>query len=248
MTPFGKYSLRIVSAVALLLLSGFSALAADEKPGLSLEAIVNLKTASQAVMSPDREAIAYVLSVPRELYVDEDGSAWKQLHVVNTEGESRAYFSGQVSVSKIAWSAGGDDLFFTGKRDVSADFSDIYRVPLHGGEAEVVYKAKSSIKSIFPSPDGKTIAFLAAEPKPKETETLKEKGFKALVYEESDRFVHVWLLDIESGEALLQDLTGSASNFAWSPDGTKYAVALSPTPLIDDEYMSRDIFIVFSLD
>lgn len=248
MTLFCKYTSRFFVLIAISLFTAFPALADDGKPALSLEEIVNLKTASRAVISPDGEAVAYVLQVPRKLYVDKDGAAWTQLHVVNTEGESRPYFSGEVSVSRIAWSADGQSLFFTGKRDVKADFADIYRVPLHGGEAEVVYKANTSIRSIFPSPDGKTIAFLAAKPKPKEEKTLKEKGFKALVYEESKPFVHVWLLDIESGEATVQDLTGSASALAWSPDGEHYAVALAPTPLIDDEYMSRDIFVVSTSD
>ncbi len=238
----------ILFSIFLVLLQPVFSLAADDEPALSLEEIVGLKSASSAVMSPNGDAIAYLLSVPRTLYEDKDGSAWKQLHVVSTEGASRPYFSGEVSVSKVAWSADGNDLFFSGKRDMSKTYSDLYRVPLHGGEAEVVYEAKSTIKAIYPSPDGKRIALLASKAKPREEKTLKEKGFKALVYEESDPLVHVWLLDIASGEAVVQELTGSASALAWAPDGEHYAVALAPTPMIDDEYMSRDIFVVSTED
>jgi dipeptidyl aminopeptidase/acylaminoacyl peptidase len=244
----GRYLLRRFFIFAVLLVFSASTQSADDKPALSLEDIVSLKTASSAVMSPNGEAIAYLLSVPRVLYEDKDGAAWKQLHVVNTEGVSRPYFSGKVNVSKVAWSADGNYLFFTGKRDVSDVYSDIYRIPLHGGEAEMIFEAKSAIKSMYPSPDGKTVAFLAAQPRPSETKTLKEKGFKAVVYEESDPFTHVWMLDIESGEATVQDLAGSASNLAWSPDGKHYAVAMAPTPMIDDEYMESDLFIVSTED
>jgi dipeptidyl aminopeptidase/acylaminoacyl peptidase len=229
--------------IALLLILPLSLSAADEA-GLSLEEIVGLNNVSSAVMSPSGEAVAYLLNVPRELYVDEDGSAWRQLHVVSTQGESRPYFSGDVRVSAVAWSADGNDLFFVGKRDPSAEFSDIFRMPLGGGEAAVAYEAKSAIRSIAPSPDGETLAFLAPEPDPKESKSLAKKGFKANVYEESNPFVHVWLLDLESGEAAKQDIKGSASSLRWAPDGRHYAVALAPTPLIDDEYMSRDIFVV----
>ena len=246
MTTHSKFLLRFCSLTLATLLS--FTVSAAEKPALSLEETVSLKTASGAVMSPNGDAIAYVLSVPRELYVDKDGSAFRQLHVVNLEGESRPYFAGEVSVSKVAWSEDGNHLFFTGKRDLSADFSSLYRMPLHGGEAEVIYEPKSSMKAFYPSPDGKTIAFLAAPPKPEETKTLKEKGFKAVVYEESDPFVKVWLLDIESGEAVAQELEGSASVLSWAPDGEHYAAALAPTPMIDDEYMERDIFIVSTKD
>ena len=50
-------------------------LAADELPALSLEETIGLKSASGAVMSPNGDAIAYLLSVPRTLYEDKDGSA-----------------------------------------------------------------------------------------------------------------------------------------------------------------------------
>jgi dipeptidyl aminopeptidase/acylaminoacyl peptidase len=211
---------------------------------LSLEEIVSLKTVTVAKMSPNGDAIAYLLSVPRKLYEDDDGKAWVELHVVNLEGESRPYFSGQVAVSNLVWSPDGNEIFFVGRRDVSAEQADIFRIRLDGGEAEVIYKGQSAIKSIHPSPDGGSLSFLAPEPKPKEDKTLAEKGFKAQVYEESAQNTKVWLLDLESGEAVSQEIAGSVSDFQWSPDGRRYAVALAPTPLIDDEYMARDIFIV----
>ena len=239
---------HLLSLFLFYLFTATPAFAADDKPALSLEETVNLKAASSALMSPNGEAIAYLLSVPRTLYEDKDGSSYRQLHVVTTEGVSRPYFSGKVSVSHVAWSPDGNSLLFTAKRDPAADFADIYRMPLNGGEAEVIYKAKTSIKSIHPSPDGKTIAFRASEPKPKETKQLKEKGFKAIVYEESDPLVHVWLLDVESGEAVAQDLAGSVSNVVWAPGGDSYAVAMAPTPMIDEEYMMSDIFVVSASD
>ena len=246
MKAIARRLLRQHLVLLTALVASTSALADD--PGLSLEETVGLKTASNALMSPNGDAVAYILSVPRQPYVDADGSAWRQLHVVNTEGASRPYFSGEVSVTQAAWSPDGNHLFFVGKRDAGAEFADIYRMPLNGGEAEVVYEAQSAIRSIHPAPDGKTLAFLAREPEPASDKTLAEKGFKAKVYEESVKPVHVWLLDLESGEAVKQELSGSASALEWAPGGEYYAVALAPTPLIDDEYMSRDIFVVRARD
>ena len=71
---------------------------------LSLEEIVTLKKVKSVHMSPNGDAIAYLLTVPRTLYEDDDGDAWVQLHVVDLKGSSRAYFSGQVKVSSVAWS------------------------------------------------------------------------------------------------------------------------------------------------
>jgi len=236
---------RLSGVLALLLVFFFSThLPAREAPALSLEETVALKTASRALMSPNGEAIAYILTVPRALYTEKDGLSWRQLHVVDLAGESRPYFSGKVTVTRHAWSPDGRYIYFVGKRDSKASHADIYRVPLDGGEAEVIHEAKSTVKEIYPSPDGRTLAFLATKPAPRDEKTLKDHGFKALVYEESVAPVHVWLLDVESGEAKQHELPGSASRLSWAPDGEHYAVALAPTPLIDDEYMSRDIFVV----
>ena len=229
-------------AAGFAVFTHFTAFAADS--GLSLEEIVNLRTVSKAVLSPDGDAVAYLLSVPRELYKDEDGGSYSQLHVVDLEGASRPYFSGKVSVTDVAWSADGRSLFFVGKRDLKAEFADIHRMPLDGGEAEVVYTAHSGVKTLRPSPDGRSIAFLAKDSKPDIDKKLAEHGFRALVYEESERAERVWLLDLESGEAEALDLAGSAIALEWAPDSRQLAVRMAPTPLIDDEYMRSDLFVV----
>jgi hypothetical protein len=228
----------------VVLMAAAPSLWSEEPPPLSLEETVGLKRVTEARMSPNGDAIAYILSVPRALYEDKDGRPWRQLHVVDLEGETRPYFSGEVDVSDVAWSADGDALFFVGKRDLDADHPNIFRIRLDGGEAEVIHEGKSGIESIHPSPDGKTIAYLATEPDPDDKETLAEKGFKALVYEESNKATRVWLIDIASGEAAAQDIQGSVTAFDWAPGGDLYAVGLSPTPLIDDVYMAQDIFVV----
>ena len=73
---------------------------------------------------------------------------------------------------------------------------------------------------------------------------VDKKGFKAVVYEESVPVNRVWMLDIGTWEALVQELPGSASNFTWSSDSSRYAVALAPTPLVDDSYVARDVYVV----
>jgi len=57
--------------------------AAPTVTALTLEEVVSLKRVKTALMSPNGDAIAYLLSVPRTLYEDEDGDAWVQLHVVD---------------------------------------------------------------------------------------------------------------------------------------------------------------------
>ena len=237
-----------LAALLSLAASGPAPAQPADRPALSLEDTVSLRRVTKAVMSPSGDAIAYLLSVPRTVYEDDDGPAWTELHVVRTDGASRPYAAGQVDIDDVAWSPDGATLYFSGKRDLDADNPTIYRMALDGGDARAVYHAETGISSIHVAPDGETLAFLAKEPEPKENKTLAEKGFKAKVYEESARPVHVWMLDLASGEATKTDLGGSVSGFDWAPGGERYAVAMAPTPLIDDEYMARDIFVVSAED
>jgi len=220
-----------------------SGLALAAQP-LSLEETVALKRVSAVEMSPAGEAVAYTLSVPREPYQDEDGEAWSELHVINGAepgSDARPFVTGEVQVKDFAWAADGESLFFTARRDPEADFVSLWQISMGGGEAVERHVHVNDIGGIYPSPDGKTLAFVAADAPPAKEDELEEKGFRAIVYEESVPVQRVWLLDLASGEARARDLPGSASGLRWAPDGERYAVALAPTPLVDDSYTSRDV-------
>lgn len=234
--------LRTITFVICLIL--LPPIAAAQKPPLTLEEIVALKRVTAVQMSPAGDRIAYLLQVPRKPYVEADGPAYAELHVVDLNGVSRPYVTGGIEITNIAWAADGEAIYFLAKRDAEAAFNSLYRISLSGGEAEHVFTHVNSINTVHPSPDGRTLALVAAAAPPDKKTELEEKGFKAVVYEESVPVVGVWLLDLESLEARPQTLPGSASGFAWSADGKRYAVALAPTPLVDDSFTSRDIHVV----
>ena len=211
---------------------------------LSLEDLIALKRVTGVHMSPAGNRIAYTLWVQREVYRDDDGPAWVELHVTDLDGNTRPYVSGEVNVSSVEWAPDGESIYFLAKREAAAEFNSLYRIPVAGGEAEKLFTHVSDIGAIHPSPDGKTIAFTATDAAPAKKKDLEAKGFKAVVYEEAVQPVHVWMLDVESGAATKHAQEGSASSVAWAADGSRYAVALAPTPLVDDSYTSSDIFVV----
>ena len=152
--------------------------------------------------------------------------------------------TGDVAISAYAWAPDGRSIFFVAKRDPEAEFNSLYRISLAGGEAELLFTHVSGIGSIYPAPDGTTLAFTATDAPPAKQSELAEKGFMAVVHEESVPETHVWLLSLESLEAVRHDLPGSAHDLDWSSDGKRYAVGLAPSPLVDDSYTSQDIHIV----
>jgi dipeptidyl aminopeptidase/acylaminoacyl peptidase len=231
----------VVVAAFLAFVSGVST--ANASP-LTLEDISSMKQVTAAKMNPAGDRIAYLLQVPREIYVDDDGSAYVELHVTDIEGNSTPFITGDVKITDIAWSTAGESIFFLAKRDEDAKFNSLYQIALTGGEAKNLFTHVSSIGRIYPSPDGNGLAFTAKGAAPVKSKELAEKGFKAVVYEESALASKVWMLDLETLKSVAHDLPGSASSFTWSSDGSRYAVALAPTPLIDDTYTSRDIYVV----
>src|SRR6185295_9007063 len=96
----------------------------------------------------------------------------------------------------------------------------LYAIPLAGGEAQKLFEHETAISGYSWSPDGKQVAFLAAEAEPKETKDLKEKGFNQEIYEEDKPATRVWIADVpvkEGAKPRMLDLKGSASGLHWSP-------------------------------
>ena len=231
--------------LALILLGGMDMAAGQNEP-LTLDEIVTLKTVVSATLSPSGEHIAYVLSVPRVPYVDDDGGAYRELHVTDLEGNSRGFITGKVNIGQIAWSIDGETVYYLAERNDDDEFRALYGIPLAGGESQRLYSHEASIQSFSPSPDGRHIAFLATEGYPSERSQLADLGFRAVVYGESARWTRVWILDLETEEpeAVAAELQGTASGLHWAPDGERYVVALAPTPSVDDSMLSRQFHIV----
>ncbi len=208
--------------------------------------VAKLRSVTAAEISPDGRSVAYLLSVPRRPYEDENGPAWTELHVVDTQGNSRPFVTGQVSVGFARWTPDGEGISFLAKRGKDKHRS-LYVIPLTGGEARRVLSHKTDITSYDWSPTGTQVAFLARDEAPKgKKKKLKDKGFNQEIYEEELRRVRVWIgtPDDEEAESRMLNLEGSASELHWSPAGEDLVVALAPTPLIDDHYVSRKIHVV----
>lgn len=212
--------------------------------GLTAHDVARLRNVTSAQMSPDGTRIAYTVSVPRQPMADPDGAAWTELHVTDTSGMTRPWVHGQVNVSAVRWTADGTGITFLARREGDRARS-LYLVPADGGEARRLLAFETDITAYSLSPDGKQVAFLAAEPAPAERRKLREQGFSQIIFEEDRVPTRVWVATLGADEKpRALDLPGSASALEWSPAAARLAVALAPTPLVDDELMKSKIHIV----
>jgi dipeptidyl aminopeptidase/acylaminoacyl peptidase len=235
--------LRKMTRYLLLALVLVSSLSAQEV--FTPEHVAKLRTVLSAEISPNGEQIAYVLNVPRIPFEGDDGGAWRELHVVDREGNSRAFVTGKVSVSGITWRPDSSEILFLSRRGDDEN-TTLYSIPVDGGEATQLFSHATSIDSCDLDASGNKLAFIADETAPKADETLTEAGFSQRVFEESWAHSKVWIVDLSADEpkAEMLDLEGSAHAVEWNPQGTRLAVSLSPTPSVDDSYMNIELVYV----
>jgi len=226
-----------------MLLVGLTALAADL--GYTLEHAAKMKGVIEVVISPDGRQIAYTLGVPLDPIKGKNGASWRELHVVNQQGQSRPFVAGKVSVGHVAWSPNGEMITYLAKRGDDKN-SSLYGIPLNGGESKRLFEHVTSISSYHWSSRDDRFLFVATE-KAKDSKG-KDKGFDAEVYEEEPRRGQVWIAqrDKESGEwsAEVLKMAGSVFGARWSPDDQQLAVAVAPQPFIDYFYMYQKVQVV----
>ena len=232
-------------ARSLLLLAAVAALSAAEP--WTPEDVARLRSVTQAKIAPGGERTAFILSVPRKLFEEKDGPAWAELHVVDREGRSRGFVTGEVNASAVAWTPDGKRLSFLAKRGGDKQ-AGLYVIALAGGEARLAARRETSIAHYAWSPDGKRLAFTAPRPKSKEEQKLEEQGFTQEVFEEDFRPNELWVADLDeeglAKEPKKVELNGSASNIEWRPDSRRLAVGVAPTPFVDDSFMNRRIVVI----
>ncbi|HJW14074.1 MAG TPA: S9 family peptidase [Thermoanaerobaculia bacterium] len=206
--------------------------------------VARLRTVTTVALSPDGSRVAYTLSVPRRPFDEEDGPAWSELHVVGRDGVSRPFITGPVNVGNISWTKDGREIAFLARRGKD-ESRCLYAIPADGGEARRILCHGAEISGYSLAPDGKRVAFLAAEEVPKGRKDLEKKGFNQQVYEESAKPVRVWIASLVDGAAgpKALEIAGSASDLKWSPAGSLLAFALAPTSLVDDGYMRRRVTV-----
>ena len=250
----------------LLVLAGIGVLVAGhagvaaEAAGLTFEQLAALRSVREVQISPDGGTIAYTLRVPRRPGVDEDGKEWLELHVIDVgDGVDRTFVGGHNRVSSVRFTPDGTLITYLAERE-GDEHDALWAIPVAGGESRRLVSFDTSIADYHVSPNGSRLAFVAKQPKDEEREKAHDKGYSQEVFEEDWLPKRVWLAPMPpfhpaavdpsadreeaNAEPLALPLDGSVFNVRWSPDGSRLAVDLAPSPLVDDRYMARRVHIV----
>lgn len=239
-----KKLLGFLILLALICTAHLLAFASDETKVITPEMVVDLKFVTSVTMDPTGHNIAYILHRSKSPE-DKPGGRYSELWVASIKGEIRQFTYKPLTASSPAWSPDGKKIAFLSKRAAYDEKTQVYIIPLDGGEAKQVTDSQTSIRNFHWSPDGKWIAYTAPDPKTNEEKKAEKEGRDWEVVDQSYKHHRLWVMEVATVEAHQVVKSGmSVWNYEWSPDSKQLVVQASKTPKIDDYYMFKRLYTV----
>jgi dipeptidyl aminopeptidase/acylaminoacyl peptidase len=152
-----RISMRSGLRAAALLLCCAAGIRAQEagKHPITFDDMIRLHRVSAPLVSPDGKWVVYAVATPD---MDANRNA-SNIWVVSTEGGAPVQLTRSGHDTSPVWSPDGKMLAFLSSRDGN---SQVYVLPMEGGEAHAWTHLSTGADIVKWSPDGKTIAFTSA--------------------------------------------------------------------------------------
>jgi dipeptidyl aminopeptidase/acylaminoacyl peptidase len=187
--------------------------------GWTPEISMQVQPVGDVVPSPDGKLVAYTQS--HAVIEAEKSEVDTQIFLAAADGSHRTQLTrGEKSASAPEFSPDGRYVYFSSERSGKPN---LWRIPVDGGEAEMLTDWKGEIGAYRVSPDGKWIAFAGMEPRADEEKEKKEKrDFR--VIDENPKNHSLWIVPAEAdsqGKRTPRRLTNTPDHvqeFDWSPD------------------------------
>ncbi|RUO26762.1 S9 family peptidase [Aliidiomarina minuta] len=212
---------------------------------ITLQDIVESKRVNQAIATASGSHTAYTQVRPRTAYEEDDGPSHVELYVLDKEGESIPFITGEVRIGQIAFSHDEKYIHYLSTRG-DDEHTNLYRIPLRGGESSKLLKHATAISSFSQSTDGSWLAFTTREAGPEKADELAKKGFRAEVYEEELRMGQVFIQDLndKDAEPQLIELDEHVLSASVRPEHQQLLLRVAPTPFVDDDLMRSSFVII----
>jgi len=199
---------------------------------MTIDQALRLRSVSDPQLSPDGEAVAYVVTTLDETSKKYHANLWL---VPVGGGPARQLTFGAGGGRGPRWSPDGAQIAFIARRGQD-DAQQLWLLPVYGGEARRLTDIETGVGGIEWAPDGASLLFLSREPAGAEEKRLQQQGGICVM----DRFVRmtqVWQVDVSSDTCrqLTRDRT-TKSAAAWSPDGDQITFEQRRDPTSNQSY------------
>ena len=195
-------------------------------------------------ISPDGRHVVY-----EQTRTDWDANAFEtDLWLADTAtGESHRITIQRGSSNGVDWSPDGRWIAFLSSRpgqlkDSPADKTQLYVMPLNGGEAQQLTRMENGVNAFQWAPDSKRIVIAAEAPDTKAMKDRKDSFGEYHVLHADYQMAHLWLLDLPQTDAagrtappaeprlLTQGENFTVNDFRFSPDGARIAFSAQRDP------------------
>ena len=228
-----------------VLFFGLSVLFLQAQSLITPEMIADTRTVRQTVLSPDGQTVAYSFHIPGDADT-KPGKAWYEIHTIGVDGQNhRKYVSKPNSGFSLSWSPDGKYIYFLGYRKSDDAHTQVYRIPVDGGEAERVTGHETTVGRYQISPDGKWIAYTARDAKTRQEKLDAATGKDWIVYGQDYKYTRLYVTEIgtsSSKQVFEENL--EVSSVSWSPDGKTIVFKAAEIPETDYNYMFQKIYRV----
>ncbi|GIR15421.1 peptidase S9 [bacterium] len=211
---------------------------------ITSEDIVNLKTVSQASFHSDGSKIVYIKSIPSAKDGDKV-SSFKEIWVIKSNGkDQKKYTSSSSSIRSPQWTPKGDISYLSRNKDFDKN-TQIYTIPIDGGEPSILTSHDQGIISYKWSPDGKWIAFTSKDAISEKRRKEISEGYDMIVMGEEKLFTRLWIYSLKNNSIELlfkKDL--NTYDFEWSPNSKQILFQATEKFGADANYLDRSIYQV----
>ena len=205
-------------------------LAAQSPRDMTFVDLLNVPNLTDPQLSPDGRHVLYAVAKADWKENKRISHIWR----VNADGSGEVQLtSGADGESNARWSPDSKSIAFLAKRGAD-EFAQIYLIPNTGGEARAITHHPSAASSIWWSPDGTWIYFLAPDSKTDEEKERDKAKDDVFSFDENFKQRHLWRVAV--ADSRTEQLTRgdySIQSFELSRDGKRVALTRAATPLLE---------------
>ncbi len=219
--------------------------------GMVPEDVYELTGVADPRLSPDGATVAYVVGTVDKKANDYRAAIW--LAAVDGSTPPRRFTGGEKADADPRWSPDGTQLAFTSNR--AGKISQLYVMPVAGGEPRKLTSLKEDVTQAVWSPDGTRIAFVSrvrdAAYEEEDEKKRRPRRLTRLQYKldsvgwTADRPQHLFVVPVDGSSEPVQLTDGDYEDHSpsWSPDGATIAFISARHPDWDLEMVS-DVYLV----
>lgn len=233
-----RRTFRVIPTVLGFLLAVPVASPAQGQRAMTLIDLLNVPQLSDPQLTPDGKHVAYVLNEADWKANRRIGHIWR----IGADGTAPLQMTnGKEGERMPRWSPDGQWLAFLGRRPAKSDEkpedikTQIHLMRADGGEARPLTAHATSVADFVWAPDGRTIFFVAEDPKTDEEKKRETAKDDVYAFDENFKQRHLWTVEVAGGsERRLTEGDFSIQSFSLSRDGKRIVAHRGPSPLFGD--------------